>query len=610
MSGDGGNQGRPGVRSAIERGELSSARPTKPFRLVDSLWRNLPLVLAAGLPLFLVFSLLTLPLTRPIYEVAGRLMINPIKQPVIGTRDRDVIEGDVGVFQRTLTERLLNREVIEDALRKLPDERRPAFIKGKGESDSAIYSLMSRIDVRGLDRTYLIDVRMSSGSPQGLAESLTAVLESFMRKLEAEQQRSYASRLGHLIEERGNLLDNASAQSRQLLDLAAGIEDKSFLLDTFTAHLSKVEGIQKQYWIMKAAALDKQAAYEEARRNRESLPGLSLQPFADERVSDNYGINQIEFWTYGQSQELRANIDGLTPNNPDRQYVEQRMEAMNDYLDDYKKRVREQTIANLRAKREFELDAEVLKARNAYNALEESTAELGRQLEQAIGEASRVSEAIFRTRELAHGLDDVRDRISSINVRIDDTQMLANAPLPVSIDQYPERPGEPTSTNAAKLQLFALVASFGLVAGVLFGMDYLDGRIRCRQHLGAAIGGQGCEPVPATSRDGEDERFPQLLVERPRHPAALPLRELALRLLLEHQRAGARVVALASTHRAAGATGIALNVARALTGHGLRVLLVELPCPQPRLAAYAGLGGVAPPQSGWAGRHDDPHSPC
>jgi len=153
-----------------------------------------------------------------------------------------------------------------------------------------------------------------------------------------------------------------------------------------------------------------------------------------------------------------------------------------------------------------------------------------------------------------------------------------------------------------------LVLSFGLVGGVCLLFDFLDGRIRCREELGAAIGGAGAEPVPDTSSGGEDPGFANILLDRPGHPASLALRDLALRLILEHQRCGAKVFAFVGSHAQAGNTAVALNIARAISAHGFKVLLAEFPTPAPGLAAAAGLPAKPAPPSPWGNKEADPES--
>jgi len=592
----------------LQRGSLEGRKKSKPFRIFDFLWRRVPLILGLGIPAFLVLSVVLAPFASGIYKVDGSLLISPMKEPSISGKDRDVIQGDIGVFQRTLVLRLMTRDVMQAAIESLSEADRPKFLAHISDINRAVYRLMSRVKAKEVERTYLIQVSMEDSDPHGLDAILSAVLESLIKKLEEEQARQYVSRLSYLKGEREKIAQRAREERERILKLAGTLENKSFLHDSYTAHLGKVETIQKLYLEAEAERIQKAADLAEAEKNRTNLVKLSITPFAEEKVMDNFGINQIERWTYEKSQDLRSSIDGLTADNPDRKYVEARMDSMNDYMAKYKQRVNESTVKNMDEKREFDLETAVVKARSALDAAEQASARLLDDFRSANEQASRISEAIFEAKDMTYGLDQLRDRLASINTRIDDTELEAKSPLPVRINQLPAPPNAPASSNASKLMMLAFAASFGVSAGACLLFDFFDGRVRCREELGAAVGGPGAEPVPATVSAGEDPAFAGILKRQPDHPAALALRDLAVRVVTEHERSGSALVSLVGAGPRCGNSTIALNVARAISEYGFRVLLAELPTVSPGLAAAAGLTSDKVPPSAWGNKESDPAS--
>ncbi len=597
--------GRP---APLQRGSLEGRKKSKPFRIFDFLWRRVPLILGVGVPAFLLLSVVLAPLASGIYKVDGSLLISPMKEPSISGKDRDVIQGDIGVFQRTLVLRLMTRDVMQAAIESLPEADRPKFLAHMTDINRAVYRLMSRVKAKEVERTYLIQVSMEDGDAHGLDAMLSAVLESLIKKLEEEQERQYVSRLSYLKGEREKIAQRAREERERILKLAGTLENKSFLHDSYTAHLGKVETIQKLYLEAEAARIEKAADLTEAEKNRANLVKLSITPFAEEKVMDNFGINQIERWTYEKSQDLRSSIDGLTADNPDRKYVEARMESMNDYMAKYKQRVNESTVKNMDEKRAFDLETAVVKARSALDSAEQASARLLDDFRTANDQASKISEAIFEAKDMTYGLDQLRDRLASINTRIDDTELEAKSPLPVRINQLPTPPAAPASSNASKLMMLAFAASFGVSAGACLLFDFFDGRVRCREELGAAVGGPGAEPIPATVATGEDPAFAGILKLHPDHPASLALRDLAVRVVAEHERSGSVVVSLVGAGPRCGNSTIALNVARAVSDYGFRVLLAELPTASPGLAAAAGLTPGKVPPSAWGNKESDPAS--
>lgn len=162
---------------AVQRGSLENAKKMKPFGIFDFAWRRIPLILAVGVPTFVVLSLLLSLFVNPVFTVDAKVLITPTKAPSISGRDREIIQGDVGWFARTLVLRLSNPDILRAALKKVPEAERPDFLRGLGDSDRAVFRLMSRIKAEEIARTYAIKISMEGSEAQGLAEMLNAVLD-------------------------------------------------------------------------------------------------------------------------------------------------------------------------------------------------------------------------------------------------------------------------------------------------------------------------------------------------------------------------------------------------------------------------------------------------
>lgn len=598
----------PTTPGAVQRGSLDKAKKMKPFGILDFAWRRIPLILGVGLPVFIVLSILLRFIASPVYKVDSKVLITPTKAPSINGRDREIIQGDVGWFSRTLVLRLTNPDILRAALKKVPDSERPDFLRGLGESDRAVFRLMTRMKAEEVARTYMIVISMEGRESKGLAEMLNAVLDTFVEKLQTEQERQYLSQLNYLKNEREKIADRVKSEKENLSAIAKELDSSAFLSEGYSGHLDKLRLLQNLYWAAQGVALDRKAKLDQAKKDQEEISKLSVAPFADAEVSNFLGINQMEQWTYVETQGLRKTIDGLTPDNSDRKNVEERMKSMLEYLKVYKEKVANDTRKTFDEKRAYELEADVIRARNAYDGAKSAAGDLEGDLKSATDEASKVAEAIFRSSEFTYGVKQFRDRLASIDARIDDAELEAKAPLPVLIDQHALVPDRPASSNAMKLQLFALVVSFGLIGGICVLFDFFDPRIRTRAELGAAIGGPGCEPVDALLPGGtEDPAFPAVLGGT--GSAASAIRDFAVRLVVENRSSGARVIDMVGIHGRAGNSAVTLTLARALAGHGLRVLAAELPTPLPGLSSLAGVESKQDmPKGAWAAKCPDPSS--
>ncbi len=575
-----------GSRAGRQR-HIEQGRKAKPFAPLAFVRRRGLLILALGGALAFAANLLFWPFVHPIYKTDGLLLVDPTKEPTLGGRERDIIPGNVGDYTRTLVTRLSGYDVIGAALRRLPATNYPAFLAdAKVDPDRDVYRLMGRLKVYDVPRTYLIAATLSAPTPGGLGPTLNTILEVFVQNIQAEQEHLYARRLTYLRAERDQLQARIEEQRARLLALADSVQSKAFLHEAYTVHFSKVEQVQRLYWEAEAVRADKEGLLSKALADQQALAKLDLQPFADERVADNFGINRIEQWTYEQLQGMRAGIDGLTPENPDRQYVESRMESMNKFLESYKQRVNAETIRNLVEKRSFELEAEVLKARSAQRAAADTAGHLGQQLAQSRQDADAISEAIFQAADLSFAVSQLRDRLAALDNRIDDCELEAKAPVRIAINKRAITPDRPASSNRKTLMLLALALGFGSVLALVLGFDLLDNRIRSPREIELALGAPGPDPIASyVSTVVTKSNFARATLDAPDHPAVRAIRDLAVRLNFERERHGGRVFVFSGLNAQCGATTLAINVAHAFTAMCPGVLLVETNLARPGLRA-------------------------
>jgi Mrp family chromosome partitioning ATPase len=301
-----------------------------------------------------------------------------------------------------------------------------------------------------------------------------------------------------------------------------------------------------------------------------------LKPYAEEKVSGNEGINRIEQWTYEQLQTLRSNIDGLTTQNRDRQYVEDRMTAMKSYLEAHKKRVNDTTNQFLVEKRAYDLQFDVIRAESAYESARQSKDAVYKHLQEARLEASELGYAMFGASEIHYAMVHLRDRLASLNNRIDDCEMEAKSPIKISIERRASDPVHPARSAGSMAFIASVLVGFGLVGGVCLGFEMLDGRVRSVRHVDGALGGRSPEALICRARQrdfGGWEGIANLWMEETAWARAL--RSLAVRLEGQRKGHGVRVVLVAGVSRESGATTVAANLAGALGKSVRRVLFVE-----------------------------------
>ncbi|MCS7008413.1 MAG: hypothetical protein NZL93_00565, partial [Chthoniobacterales bacterium] len=128
-----------------------------------------------------------------------------------------------------------------------------------------------------------------------------------------------------------------------------------------------------------------------------------------------------------------------------------------------------------------------------------------------------------------------------------------------SSNNTPSNPNAPLHQRKNPHSYIAVFLSIGLPFTICLIFDFLDPRICIRKEFAATIGGPGCKPIPALLPNGKEADSIPLNTD---HNFFIPIRDLAIRLLLENQRANARVFSLVGAHPSARTTSLSIAISR------------------------------------------------
>ncbi len=549
---------------------LPLGRSGKPLDIMGFLHRYglLGLVLGAFVLCFLVPVVLMM--SRPNYEAQATLKIDPVVPSLITKSEDPSIINYFHDYARTQAERMKEYEVLAETLKRLSPEERGSIL-AKGISQETAVAILGRIvRITPVSRTHLIELDVSGPAPQGLAPLLNRLMEVFLEKIRDEATMKDHERLTYLEEKRQGLADAITGMETQLQTLAETIHTASFSED-FNVLQQQSQQLQKLAVQAFGERVAAEKAYEQSQLKARQMKALSLDPMVDEVVMKDQSIDFTSSWTYQQLQQLRGSIDGITPGNPDRIRVEQRMQAMRDYEKQLRREVRDTADKILQGKRQYELDQELIDAAKRLKAAQEAEADILANLASSQQQAGRISKGLIEGEALKQQLGHSRDLLFRIDTRIHELLAESKAPLRITIESLARRPSAPTGSNTKKLLILCLAAAFGSVGGGLLAYDYLDNRIRSPRNVEQAL---GYPPTWPLSRAPEGISFQRLLAEAPSSQPAMAIRSLAVRLNREREQNNSRVFLFTGVDRGCGCSGIALNCARALGELTLKVLVV------------------------------------
>lgn len=546
----------------------------RPFDVSNLLLGRGLAVVIAGTVLFLALAPLAFLKREPFYHTGGSVLVSPKVRQVLSREER-IIHGSFHDFAETQANRMLTTEVLSNALDSIPRAQWPSFIDADSSMSEATALLRPRLKASPVARSYLLFVGLTGTEPEGLAETVNAVMQAYITKLETEQEGQSRRRLEYLKSERALILSEIEANKRLQAVLATELKSRTFN-ELNNAYFESILVLQQEYVLAKTRELTNASEVDRAAREATLLNKIDLNVLADESVARNEAVYLIEDWTYQKLQELRGTIDGLTPENPDRVYVESRMSAMNDYLEEFKVQLHGDFHRILNEKRSLELSETAAKAEAAHGASVELTSQIEEALEAATNTYQRSTELIAEGKELDADIRMLRNRFTMVDESIREVYLDAKAPTHVSIEDAAVVPRGSASDNLTKYLAILFVAAFGLAGTCAVTMELVDSRVRGWRDLQHALGVAPPDPVADFPESESDADSDWCVYRDPSHPAAAAIRKLAVRLTRERDQHGARVFLFSDASCGAGSLFIGRNTAAAFTQYLSRVLYVRI----------------------------------
>ena len=280
----------------------------------------------------------------------------------------------------------------------------------------------------------------------------------------------------------------------------------------------------------------------------------------------------IQYWTYKELQGMRASIDGTTRGNPDRKYIEERMQAMQEYETNLKQEVSKRAQRIVNDKRDYELEQRQLTAEHDFLASLQTEENLKLELIEAETKLAANAQELIRGQTLMAKLEHMRGEMYKFDSKISELKAEAQSNVRVSVQSEAPVPLMPSGGNRKKLMILCFALAFGSVGGVVFLSEVTDNRIRSVKDLKSAVNGPISWPISRYDGPGP---FNRATLDAPSGQPSKALRSLSVKLNREHVERGAKLFVFTGTDRKVGASSVLLNAAHVLSSLSGKILIIN-----------------------------------
>jgi polysaccharide biosynthesis transport protein len=550
---------------------LPLGKPSKSFDTVGFLKRYGLYIALLGSIIFGILTPLILMFKKPYYEVHAFMKVDPVTPTLITKTDENSIVNYYQDYANTLAHSMTTVDLLTKTVDALGKEDRQVLFPRGLSSEKCAELLVRRIRVMPINRTHLLDIIISGDSPKGLAPLLNTLMRVYMEEDRKSSNLVDNDRLKYLYDQKEAIKQEMARYESGLDSLTRDISTSTYS-EAFNMASKNNDELSRIFNNVMSERIKAEAHYQEAKKTTRDLKAVSLKPLVDEVVMTAPSLNATDSWTNQQLQEMRSTTDGLTPNNPDRIYVEQRMAAMKKYDQTLRNEVHKAAQGIVYGKQNIELRRSEILAKNDYEKAKRTEADLRKELDSNLKESRRISIGIRKGEYLETNLKHKHDLLDNIDTRITEIEVERKAPIRLSIESAARVPSVPMKSNFKNLAMSFMAASFGLVAGLFFFIEYTDDRIRSPRDIVNALGHPPTQIV-ANVRDNKARGLQCSLA--PEQFRSDEIGSMAIRFCREQTQSNTRVFLFTGLEPGAGTSSIAGSCASALSKMVGKVLVID-----------------------------------
>jgi len=573
------------INEHVIREPLPYGKPSKSLDFIGFAKRYGLFILVIGSFLFTITVPIVLLISKPNYEVKAIMRIDPVMPSLITSTDDPQIINYYQDYAHTQAQRMMSFDILKKTVEKLtPDEKSSIFPKGM-PTDKCATILSFIIKTNPLIGTHLIEITASSLQKEGLAPLVNKFMAVFLEKVRKTAEMQDNDRLVFLRNKKNELTADISTIENKLIILTKNINTATFS-EGYNIAGKKNEQLQILYIKSLGEQIVAKTQLDEKEKVNNQIKSLSLDPMVDEMVMKDNSLNLTTTWTYQQQQQMRSSTDGLTKNNPDRIYIEERMNAMREYEKKQKNELKINAHKILYGIRDFGLNKDLITAKSDFERTKTVEKQVGEELKKANDESIKTSVGIHLGESFEAELKHKRELLDHIDTRIQELEVEGKAPLHLSIESAARKPDHAEGSNLNKLFMIFFSVSFGAVGCVFFAFEYFDNRIRRAKDIQQAL---GYPPTCIIPKSIENIPFHQLISLAADNEATKSIKSFSVKLSLEKAESNAAIILFTGVDSDSGCTSLSLNTAQALSTLAPKVLLIEGNIADPALNKITGL---------------------
>jgi polysaccharide biosynthesis transport protein len=396
---------------------------------------------------------------RPVYTSQSVVYISP-KFPTVLNDNKEVDVPYDSYFQEQI-QSITRYDILHDAIASLSYSARH---RSGPVLPSEIERLLKDLSVKRVGTSYEMSVGLSGPAPQGLAEKVNTLTNTYIERARNPQFYGVGDRLKTLNQEKQRLqtaIDKSLAEKAHLMQ-ELGVATTTTQVGTTNPYDATSTAVRAE---LATARMQRETAEAELEALlRKNTPGNSnaMDVAGKEAIAADPGLTAMWSALSSRRAALLQEMTGLRPDHPVYQKDKDNLSSTDTIMNDLKQQAVQEVQNKLRQ--------DVERARMVE-------LKLTKELEEKTNSATTAAPKYLRATELGPEIDSLQKSLEAIDNRIRDLDLESSSPGSIHVST---KALTPTSPEKSKLPIFALAVlmiSLTIATAVPVGMDFLDRRI-------------------------------------------------------------------------------------------------------------------------------------
>jgi succinoglycan biosynthesis transport protein ExoP len=436
----------------------------------SSVRRHLPVFLIVSSVLIGCGAFVFRDKAKPVYSSQSVVYISP-KFPKVLNTDSEVELPYDSYFEDQI-QTVTRYDIVSDAISHLPPAVRH---RTDAPLPSEIAKLQHSLDVKRVGTSYEMSIGLLGSSPDGLADTVNAVTNSYVEITRNEEFYGLGDRLNTLRQESGHLREQIDSDLAEQADLMQqlGVASVSTGDGATNPYDTSSNSVRNQLNLARMQREAAEAQLDTSLKSDGVGEASALDTAAEEAITADPALSGMWSTLNTRRGLLLEEMSGLRPEHPIHQKDQDELSSIDGVMGD----LRHKATAQLQSK----LRRDVERTRLVELKL---TQELNENTQNAAAAAPKYQRAI----ELGPEIETLQKAYEAIDDRIRDLELESSSPGSVHVST---RALTPSSPEHGRLPLYALalvLISLGCGSAVAIGIDLFDSRIYMPEDIERVVG--------------------------------------------------------------------------------------------------------------------------